>query len=797
MQTVNIKRTSTLVGAALVATLVGVGASYWLKRQHAVQAPPSAALPAGAHQQLSGYTFTRSEGGRQVFTIHAARTVSFQGGAETSLEDVSVEVFGRAGRRHDLLRTASCQYDSSSGGFHCAGQVEVELNAASSSGSGSSGSASSPMDFSGHPDDPQSVYLETANLVFRPQTAVLSTDAPVRMRYGAWRGQGVGLEYGTKDERLEVARGVQLERPSPEGGAPWRLAADGLRYARNAQRIGRVELRGPIVVTDGARHIEADRASMFLDAANRATRAALEGSVRGSSVAPGETAQFSASQVRATFAPASQQLQTLTAVGNVQVESRNEGGRASVAHLDADQVELHLTGVHPLLQEGIATGHVKLSVQAASPAGRKPSAPTEGAQRETLTASELRFSFASAGPYLQEAATVGPGQLVLAPADPRAGERLVTAGQFVMGFDAHGRPANLRGLQSTHILFQPARDSPRSRQSPVGRGPVTSSSDALEARLDPSTQSVQTIEQTGNVRMEGRDGQATAQRAQYSAEAETVILTGGPRVWNAEARAGADRFVVRLDNNTAEGVGSVSSTHFGIGAGSAGGHTDTLGNKTPDDATHVLADHMWVDRASQVAHYEGNVRAWHGDDVLEAPWLDLDGRGRHLRAGDGVTTSDLQPAAPKPGQARAADTPDGRAATQPVTIRADGLEYFDAERQARYQGHVHMKAGDAAIESDAVDVFFSPAKSGAARIERALARGHVVMTQPQRRATASQAEYFATAGEVVLTGGPPTVYDAVNGFATGERLTLFVHDGSLILGGGTKSPALAKHHIAQ
>ena len=72
-------------------------------------------LPANVEQQLSGYNFTRSEQGRTIFAIHAARTVSFGPGGITVLEDVEAEIFGHTGNRRDLLRTAQCDYNAESG----------------------------------------------------------------------------------------------------------------------------------------------------------------------------------------------------------------------------------------------------------------------------------------------------------------------------------------------------------------------------------------------------------------------------------------------------------------------------------------------------------------------------------------------------------------------------------------------------------------------------------------------------------------------------------------------------------
>ncbi|MBI1983398.1 MAG: hypothetical protein HYS61_04280, partial [Acidobacteria bacterium] len=119
MPVVTVERTTQLarrrkliargVAGALGVTVIVIAAAYWWSSRRGespLQAPRS--LPKEINQQLSGYTFTRSDEGRQVFTVHAARTVAFKEGGTTVLEDVFVEVFGKTGQRRDVLRTRRC-----------------------------------------------------------------------------------------------------------------------------------------------------------------------------------------------------------------------------------------------------------------------------------------------------------------------------------------------------------------------------------------------------------------------------------------------------------------------------------------------------------------------------------------------------------------------------------------------------------------------------------------------------------------------------------------------------------------
>jgi len=97
-----------------------------------------------------------------------------------------------------------------------------------------------------------------------------------------------------------------------------------------------------------------------------------------------------------------------------------------------------------------------------------------------------------------------------------------------------------------------------------------------------------------------------------------------------------------------------------------------------------------------------------------------------------------------------------------------------------------------------MDVYFSSAASvEQTELERAVAEGHVSVVQPTRRAKGNRAEYFAREGRILLSGGPPTLYDAEKGFVTGQRLTFHIHDDTLRVDGGDESPTLSRHRIEQ
>jgi lipopolysaccharide export system protein LptA len=840
--------------------VVAVVVAYRIRPRHpvALMVAPQP-LPENAQQAAAGYSFTRSEGGREVFTVHARRTTDYKNGQGTILEGVLMEVFGRTGDQHDLIKADRCDYNSGSGNFSCAGQVEVELDAPR--GAQELPSAPAAGD-SGTLHGRQPVYLKTSGLVYNQATALISGPAHVDWRYGPATGSAVGLAYATRDGSIDLERDVTATLPvrNPPNSAGLRttsvmqLAASHLHYAKERRQI---ELAGPVHLTEGDRKVDSGHAILDLDARNRLTRALLDDGMQAADTSQGTSRTAQAAALEAQFDPATGDLTALNSSGDVHLESQPKPG-AGITRLAADRVHVSFTGAHFHPEHGEASGNVRVASEPGSAqSGASPTqsgertadaaahAPVQGSfSRENLETADLDFAFRPADGTLDEAHTVGPGKLTLTSADPKTGNRIITASRFLMAFDARSRLKGLRGQGPTEIVFEPALNAPR------GTVAMESHGDSLQASLDPASGGLESMEQAGHFQFMDVDRHATADRADYSADGDFMTLTGNPVVTDPNTRIRADHVLMHLATSTAEGSGHVSSTHLGgfPGEGQSGpavkpsNAASAAGNGDPD-VTNVLAERVTADRNRQVFHYEGHVRAWRGAHVIESPALDIYRADRHVVAGSGVVTSDLEPSPPSSGagqhaqgsgaspssrqkaspsgvtreasarDARSLDaktrdaetrnktSPSGSApggATRPVTIRADRFEYFDLARKAAYRGHVRMDSSGATLECDRLDAYFTEPGPGApSQLDHAVADDHVTLLKPGRRATGNHADYFAREGKVVMTGGPPTLYDTEKGFTTGRSLTFFTSDDSLIVDGGSGFRSLSKHRLSQ
>ncbi|HKS94876.1 MAG TPA: LptA/OstA family protein [Terriglobia bacterium] len=809
-----------MLAGALAVTLIGVGVIYRLRSRR--QGPPVTtpqSLPSNVDQQVLGYTFTRSDNNRQVFTIRAARTVALKEGGTTVLQDVVVEVFGRKGDRHDVLRTERAEYNSLTGNFLSPGTTQIQVNA--------------PPDVLPGAENlrgPQTVDLETSGVTYRQKGSELASDQPVRFKAGAISGSATGLVYATRDDWLELRKDVRGEWREPRQ-PPVQLKAAHLRYDKDT---GRIALAGPLEFTRGTSRVTAGSGMVTLDSRNRLTQAVLEKAVQGS-IQSGQVSRITsiaaqADRLRGDFDPATGALKSMTADGGVKAESRRRAGAdpsERVSRLEAQAVVVAFQGVHARPEKGSATGDVRLTVlPVASGRGGTSSPVTSGAtttsppekaspkpplgalpSTKVLTAGQVDFTFRSDGRSLVEANTVGEGKLTLVPEDSKQGERELTAGQLFMRFDAKDRIESLAGTSGTRLVQQPPLGSP------PGPGKRESASERLSATFDTATEDVLGFQQSGKFTFRGDDRQASADQADYSPEGQILTLTGHPEVWDATTRLKAERLLLHLETDTAEGIGKVEATSTG-----AAGAMTVPGSKPPAvtaqsasgaasntvDSTNVLADRVEAGRHDQVVHYEGHVRAWHGVDVIEAPALDYYGKQRRLSAGSPVLTSHLaassRPAGSAPAPASKTEPAAAAAdlAAHPLTIRADHVDYFEEGRKADYHGNVELRTEATTLRSDRMSVYFSPASAGGgSQVDRVVADGHVQVTQPQRRASGDHADYLASTGKIVMRGGPPSLYDEDKGFTTGQSLTFFIHDDTLAVDGGEKSPTLSKRRVSQ
>src|SRR5208282_6874384 len=140
-------------------------------------------------------------------------------------------------------------------------------------------------------------------------------------------------------------------------------------------------------------------------------------------------------------------------------------------------------------------------------------------------------------------------------------------------------------------------------------------------------------------------------------------------------------------------------------------------------------------------------------------------------------------------------------------ITSARLNYADPERRVFLDGGVTAQEEDAIMTGQQMTVFLLPrsqSKTGIApnparpgQVDRIIAENSVVIKQPTRHATGERLVYTSADDRFVLTGGPPSIFDAERGKTTGDSLTFYKHDDRVLVEGRETSPAVTRTQVAR
>jgi lipopolysaccharide export system protein LptA len=224
---------------------------------------------------------------------------------------------------------------------------------------------------------------------------------------------------------------------------------------------------------------------------------------------------------------------------------------------------------------------------------------------------------------------------------------------------------------------------------------------------------------------------------------------------------------------------------------------------------HVTAQTMTAHNSPAVAIYKGNARLWQDANVIEAPSIQFE-RDRRSVIALGTPTQPVRTILVQPeksnSQSDQATVPKKRTpSTSPITITAAKVAYADADRRVHYEGGVVAQATEFTASANSSDAFLLPRSQTASiqpvaspgQLDRMVADGNVVIQQLSRRAEGQKLVYMAAEDKFVLTGGPPSIFDAEHGKITGVSLTFFRRDDRVLVEGEASTPVVTKTRVAR
>jgi lipopolysaccharide export system protein LptA len=737
--------------AAITLTLAVAGIYFYSQQrvQNALNQVPEK-IGLDIQQTAHGFTISKSEQGRTLFKVQASKAVQFKQGGKAELHDVTITLYGRDSSRFDQIYGATFDYDPQSGAVVGKGEVQIDLQ---SNPEGVTKPDQSPPKELKNP-----IHLKTTELAFNQKTGNASTREKVDFYISGATGSAVGVDYAADTSVLTLQSQVNIVFSASTGATVTAI------HGTITKDPHLVVLDLPHLQTH-SQQSDADQATLFLRPDNTVERLLALGHVRVESEGK-QPAQVRSDQLEMLMGEQQNTVRTATFSHNVQMEvsgtqpMQGSAGRAILHFVGKNQ----LTIVH-------TEENVKLTQH------QKPATASATAQDLELTAPVVDF-WLSPGNLLKRAQTSGAAKITIRPTTSSPGQQtLITAGKFTGRFDQFGQLSSVHGAPNGRIV----------NQNP-GQNERVSTSDTLDASFRTGV-GIESIVQQGRVFYVDDERKAWSDRARYTPADQMLFLTGSPRVIDGSSTTTAHTMRMNRATGDAFAEGDIRSTYSELKEQPNGA---LLASSSP---IHVTSRSMTGHRSSAAAVYSGDARLWQDANLVKAPSIEFDRDHRSMVA-EGSPT---QPVSTTLVQV------DKNGKVTPIAITSAQLTYTDSERKAHFDGGVEAKGADATITSVQADVFLQPREQGSnnqplegpGKIDHIIAREHVVMTQPTRRGTGDNLVYTAADDKFVLTGGPPSIFDAERGRTTGVSLTFFRGDDRVLVEGNDTSPTVTHTRVAR
>ena len=439
-------------------------------------------IPSGVEKSATGFNLSKSEGGKTLFTIHAASVQQYKEGGRAALHDVSITVFGRNQDRSDQIYGADFAYDPAAKVVTAEGEVRIDLEAVSAAATPGGGPAAETKNL---------IHVKTSALTFNENTGIAQTKAAIEFRVPEGDGSAVGATYDSHGGVLTLKSAVRLTSTGPRKAT---ITGQSAIITKNPSKVVMQSAK----VEESQRVISADKVTVFLNDDNNIERVVGSGNLHA--VSTGAKAfEVNAPEGELEMAGANQARRGILS-GGVTFASKGD----SPAEGKAGKILLTFGGGNRLTKAR-AEDSVQLKQ---GPAGKS----------QELHAVALDLSVKN-GRKLEKAVTSGgPAEIVREQAP---GKTTISAGHFETVFNDQNRPVSLYGTPDAKIV-----------DTVPGKPDRVLTSHELTAKFNDKGEIV-SADQTGDFHYQEGTQTASAERAKYAAADETILLSGSPRVVDA------------------------------------------------------------------------------------------------------------------------------------------------------------------------------------------------------------------------------------------------------------------------
>ena len=809
------RRYAQIAAAIAVAITLTVIVVFLRRSYQAQQAQKSAPppVPAEVERNSQGFSFSKVEGTRTLFTVRATQATQMKGASRSVLQDVWITVYGRKGDRNDVMHTSQCEFDQGSGKFVCAGDVQLDLESAEDAKRPAAGAGG------GSQREARVVHIATRGVEFERDTGNAATEQGVEFKFPGGEGRAVGVEYSAAEGLLELKRAVEMKIQPPMSAearakagssrndaagnhGPVEVTSASLQFQREERAL---LLRGPVnakqATAQGVQMLRANQLAINLDEKMRAQRMVASSGANVRAAIETENSRgkttITAQEFAAEMAPAGW-LDKFRALGGVEADSKS--GVAS-SRLVAGKIEGEMAPRVNQPKTITASENVKMDSSAGGQTRHLETAAVkmdfalvakgkgQGAEaRHAETNSTTTISW-------DEAANARAGGT--AAANRGAASMRLNGQRMEMEFGAQNKLQELRAHDGTEL-----------HRKEAGKPEAISSSRELAANFDTQGQWTE-LNQSGRFQLRNGEQTAQAERAKLTSAPEIVTLDENAQIGDGQSVTAARAITLNQTTGDTRAEGSVVTTYLSAGRGGAA-RGAISGPQLGAEPAHVSADHLQANSKSGVALYTGHARMWQGDTTMEAAQIQLDQKARRIDAKENVRALFVQmPKANAAASATEKASASGRRGTSPASaatstpelwhVRAGALTYWDGESRAHAEGGVQADSTQTSMKCRTADFFFqqdATANGGKTqRLNRAVGDGDVNIRARQEHGTAEHAEYDAATEKLVLSGGNPTFFDSSGNKTTGRQLTVNLADDTIQVQSEEGSRTLPRHRI--
>ncbi|HEV2298524.1 MAG TPA: LPS export ABC transporter periplasmic protein LptC [Candidatus Acidoferrales bacterium] len=723
--------------AAIAIAITVLATGVYLRRQFAERgarraAPPP--VPANVEQQSSQFSYSKVIGNRTLFTVHASQATEYKDQNHTALQEVLITIYGRNGDRNDTIAAHQCSYMPVTGRIQCLGEVQIDLKNAPANGSAAA----------------RGLHLETQDISFDPASEKVSTPNDISLEVSDGRGRATGVNYDTKNEVVKFESNVrwQFGRSGGRLATPVSLSGSSLEYRRST---GLMQLSGPVTAQEGGVKIRTGALEVQLDSQMIPMRFAASQGVKITDAPARGPVSFEARNMQVILG-LENAIQRIIADGNVHAEQKTKAGEELFSAEHAELTTFNRNGRNEP-HELQASGNIQAETREA------------GVTRHLATTS-LHVEFApmenGSSARILDADTQTPGEITVI--QPGETDR-IRAGKFSAEFNPKGQLVKLTGAEGVDT----------SRQIGTQSAQVTSAQNLTA--IFSGAKDWAAIDETGSVKFQLGDQTGMADRVELTRATNEIVLDGNATIRNSASSTSAAHIEMNQATREIHATGSVVSTYFGA----PGARPVSLGA----GAAHISADRLDASNSTGSETYSGHARLWQNDAALNSDTIEIWRAQKKLQArGDACA---LIPEVSK----------DTRKNKTPVLwqVRAPRLEYWSDAGRIDLTGGVQAQSAIGTLSGEAVEVVIAPDSRNQQRLQRAAADGNVRIQANGRFGTAKHGEYTSGDGKFVLSGGQPTLSDALGNTTTGHELTFFLANDTILVDSQKDLRTVTKHRV--